>query len=114
MERICIVKSDFLPSASSISFTRNGVSPYSPAYMSNLLSNVSVKQLKQAIKLREKMEVLQSKLDQLLGSSEGLPAAKGKPGRKPKRKMSAAAKAKISAAAKLRWKKAKASGNSRL
>ena len=82
--------------------------------MSNLLSNLSVKQLKKAIKLREKMEVLQTKLDQLLGSSESLPAAKGKPGRKPKRKMSAASRAKIAAAAKKRWAKVKAAGKSRL
>jgi hypothetical protein len=82
--------------------------------MSNLLSNLSVKQLKQAIKLREKMEVLQSKLDHLLGSSESTTTVKGKRGRKSKRKMSAAAKAKISAAAKLRWKKARAAGKSRL
>lgn len=82
--------------------------------MSNALSDLSVKQLKKAIKLREKMEALQTKLDQLLGSSENTPVAKGKPGRKPKRRMSAAAKAKISAAAKLRWKKAKAAGKSRL
>jgi hypothetical protein len=85
-----------------------------PDNMSNLLSNLSVKQLKKAIKLREKMEVLQMKLDHILGSSENLPAAKGKRVRKPKRKMSAAAKAKISAAAKLRWKKVKAAGKSRL
>jgi len=60
------------------------------------------------------MEVLQSKLDQLLGPSESKSVATVKPGRKPKRKMSAAAKAKISAAAKLRWKKAKAAAKSRL
>jgi len=82
--------------------------------MSNALSNLSVKQLKKAIRLREKMEVLQAKLDQLLGSSESAPAVKGKRGRKPKRHMSAAAKAKISAAAKKRWAKAKAAGKSRL
>jgi hypothetical protein len=82
--------------------------------MSNMLSELSVKQLKQAIRLREKIEALQTKLDHILGSSGTTPAAKGKPGRKPRRKMSAAAKAKISAAAKKRWAKAKAAGKSRL
>jgi hypothetical protein len=85
-----------------------------PENMSNALSNLSVKQLKKAIKLREKIEVLQSKLDQLLGATESLPTAKGKPGRKPKRKMSAASRAKIAAAAKKRWAKVKAAGKSRL
>jgi hypothetical protein len=108
--------------------------------MSNALSNLSVKQLKKAIKLREKMEVLQSKLDQLLGSTESLPATPGKrkvsaagrarmaaaqkarwaglkgekPAKKGKRTMSASAKAKIAASARLRWKKAKAAGKNRL
>jgi hypothetical protein len=82
--------------------------------MSNVLSNLSVKQLKKAIRLREKMEVLQAKLEQILGSADSAPAVKGKRGRKPKRTMSAAAKAKLSAAAKKRWAKAKAAGKSRL
>jgi hypothetical protein len=75
--------------------------------MSNLLSNLSVQQLKQAIKLREKMEVLQAKLDHVFGSSESTPAAKGKPGRKPKNKMSAAGRARIAAAQRARWAKVK-------
>ena len=54
-----------------------------------------------------------AKLNKLLGHEVPTPSG-AKRGRKPKRKMTAAGKAKISAAAKLRWKKAKAAGKSRL
>ena len=64
---------------------------------SSLLSNVSVKQLKRAIVIRQRMEKLEGQLADVLGSS-----ANGQTGR---RTMSPAARAKISAAQKLRWAK---------
>ncbi|HWY78458.1 MAG TPA: hypothetical protein VN281_22785 [Verrucomicrobiae bacterium] len=65
---------------------------------SSLLSNVSVKQLKRVIVIRQRMEKLEGQLTDILGSS----GANGQTGR---RTMSAAARAKISAAQKLRWAK---------
>jgi hypothetical protein len=70
-------------------------------------------QLKRAHVIKLRIESLESKLQKIFGG--GTPSYTGaKRGRKPKRKMSAAAKAKISAAAKKRWAKAKAAGKSRL
>jgi hypothetical protein len=107
----------------------------------NNLSNVSVRDLKKAIKIKSKLEILQAQLDAILGGSgpassastpkSGMSAAgrkriaaaqkkrwanlNGKKrGPKGKRKMSAAGRARISAAAKRRWKAAKAAGKSRL
>ena len=74
--------------------------------MLNSLSNVSVQQLKRVIAVREKIEALEQKLAQILGSSDTTStlSAAVKPKR---RKMSAAARAKIGAAQKLRWAKQK-------
>jgi|SRR5579872_1208579 len=112
--------------------------------MTTTLANISVKELQQALTIREKIESLQAELDHVLGDSQ--PAAAGRAGKrhvsasararmakaqrarwaelkvnaaggkasKPRRKMSAAAKARLSAAAKQRWKAAKAAGKSRL
>ena len=75
---------------------------------SNLLANVSLQQLKQAVRIREKIETLEKELSRIIDeqpstAKTGAPA----PNRK-RRKMSAAARAKISAAAKARWAKARA------
>ena len=110
----------------------------------NTLSDVSVKNLKRAIKIKAKLETLQSRLDAILGGSGpassastakgGMSAAGRKrialaqkkrwaklkgtgvasSGKKPRRKMSAAARARIAASAKARWAKAKAAGKNRL
>jgi hypothetical protein len=110
----------------------------------NTLSDISVQNLKRAIKIKAKLEVLQAQLDGILGGSgpassaspvkRGMSAAgrkriasaqrkrwaklKGKgvasSGKKPRRKMSPAARARIAASAKLRWAKAKAAGKNRL
>jgi len=111
--------------------------------MNSVLTNVSVRQLKRAITIREKIESLEGELNQLFGSQFGsIPStghgrrkvsaagrarmaaaqkarwAKRKAvaisGNKPRRKMSAAGRAKIAAAARARWKKAKAAGKNRL
>lgn len=82
-------------------------------------------QLKRALKTQRTIESFQTKIDSLTGklskilgggggSDLPIPFKTGKPGRKPKRKMSVAAKAKLSAAAKKRWAKAKAAGRKRL
>ena len=104
--------------------------------MSNLLS-LTVKQLRRAANLKEKIEALNRELASILGAPASIPTKvrkkrgmsaagrarvaaaqrarwakikKAKPTAKApakRRKMSAAAKAKISAAAKARWAKAK-------
>jgi hypothetical protein len=110
--------------------------------MNNALTNVSVRQLKRAIKIKLKLEALQTQFDEIIGSGGEVPApfrkrrmsaagraaiaaaarrrwAKvkskaGKPVKRGKRKMSAAARAKMSAVAKARWQKAKAAGKTTL
>jgi hypothetical protein len=103
--------------------------------MSPNMSTPSTAQLKRAIKIKLKLEALQSQLDGLLGtaSSNGRTtrrkmSAAGrariaagqkarwakKKGTKGKRKMSAAGRARIAAAARARWKAAKAAGRTRL
>jgi len=103
----------------------------------NTVRNVSIKQLKRAVIIREKIDSLQRELTQILGGEIPIrrvgkrkmsAAARARIGAaqrvrwakvkgasaKPKRKMSAAGRAAISAAAKVRWKKAKAAGKTRL
>jgi len=67
----------------------------------NLLTTLSVKNLKQAVAIRERIDRLQRDLDRITGAQ----AAPIKNGARGKRRMSAAARAKISAAAKARWAK---------
>lgn len=69
------------------------------------LGGLSAQQLRKAAALREKIDSLSHQLSRILGSTS-TPAA-AKPARKPKRKMSAAARAKIAAAQKRRWAKQK-------
>ena len=109
--------------------------------MSSDLSAIAISQLKQAIRIKQKIASLTAQLDTLFGhtsssNSNSVPRkgrmsaagraairagqkarwakVKGKAGRKGKRTMSAAARARISASAKRRWKAAKAAGKSRL
>jgi hypothetical protein len=75
---------------------------------SSPLANVTLKQLKQAIAIREKIDALEKEMSRIIGgrpssAKSGAPTAKRK-----RRKMSAAARAKISAAAKARWAKVRA------
>jgi hypothetical protein len=101
--------------------------------MASSLSNISVRDLKKAITLRERIESLERRLAAILGESTS--SANGRRGGntmsaagrariaaaqrrrwaktrkgKGRRKMSAAAKARISAVAKARWAKVKARG----
>ena len=73
--------------------------------MSILLSSLSVKQLRKAVTLKEKIQSLEKEIGRLLGSSTN-PAAHAVP--KKKWKMSAAAKAKLSAKMKMIWARRKA------
>jgi hypothetical protein len=77
--------------------------------MSTSLSSLSAKQLRRAAALKEKIQSLENKLLQMLGSSTNT-VASAVPRRKWK--MSAAGRAKIAAAAKARWAKVKAGKSS--
>lgn len=70
----------------------------------------SVSQLKQALKIAEKLESVEAELASILGESSDAPKAKKGPGRPPKakRQMSAEAREKIAAAQRKRWSKQKA------
>ena len=70
---------------------------------SNILTTLSVKDLKRAVAIRERIDGLQRDMDRITGV-QAVPIKNGAPHRK-KGKMSAAARAKISAAAKARWAK---------
>ena len=79
-------------------------SSYSIAMQNNLLAELSVQQLKQAVTIREKIGDLEDELSRIIG--RGSPGVKkATPARKGR--MSAAARAKISAAMKARWAKRK-------
>ena len=82
--------------------------PLLEAMTTNLLAQLSVKQLKRALVIREKIGTLEGQLDKILGAERPLAAAPRR-----RRKLSAAAKAKISAAAKARWAKFRATKGSK-
>jgi hypothetical protein len=69
----------------------------------NLLAQLSVKQLKSAVSIRERIHALEGELNKILGGESPRAAAPRK-----KRRLSAAAKARISTAAKARWAKLRA------
>ena len=70
----------------------------------NIMTTLSVSQLKRAVAVRIQIDRLHNQLDKIVGVQVA-PAKNGSP--RKKRRMSAAARAKISAAAKARWAKAK-------
>jgi hypothetical protein len=70
----------------------------------NSIANLSAKQLRRAANIKDKIQSLENKLNQILGSPEKTVAAVAPI---KKRKMSAAGRAKIAAAQKARWAKAK-------
>src|SRR5438132_10748055 len=70
---------------------------------SNLLTTLSVKSLKQAVAIRERIDRLQRDLGRITGA-KAAPVKNGAPRRK-KGKKSAAARARISAGMKARWAK---------
>ena len=70
---------------------------------SNPLTTLSVKDLKRAVAIRERIDGLQRDLDRITGA-QAAPVRNGAP-RRRKRRMSAAARARISAAMKARWAK---------
>src|SRR6266513_1734817 len=72
----------------------------------NLLTTLSVKDLKQVVAIRERIDGLQRDLDRITGA-QAAPVRNGARRRK-KGKMSAAARARISAGMKARWAKRRA------
>jgi hypothetical protein len=72
--------------------------------MFTTLSNISVRQLKRAVTVRERIEKLEQELQAILGDAPTEGSSTGKVGR---RKMSASARAKIGAAQRARWAKQK-------
>ena len=74
---------------------------------SNLLRTMSVKNLKRAVAIRERIDGLQRDLDRITGA-QAAPVKNGAPRRRQKRRMSAAARARISAMMKARWRKFRA------
>src|SRR5882724_4902707 len=71
------------------------------------LSTISVKQLKRAVALRERIEKLQNKLADALGDAETLSGSTPTGRRGGRRKMSAAARARIGDAQRARWARQK-------
>jgi hypothetical protein len=80
----------------------------------NPLLTLTAKQLKRAVRVRERIESLENKLDRILGTETPPAAVSGARKAKRRRKMSVAARAKLSAAAKARWKTVKARGGKSL
>ena len=71
----------------------------------NLLTTLSVQELKRAVAIRERLDGLENELDRITGSA----AARAKNGAaRKKRRLSPAARARISAAMKARWAAKKA------
>jgi hypothetical protein len=70
----------------------------------NAISNLTSTQLRQAASLKEKIQTLEKRLGQILGSS--IPSA-AQDAPKRRRKMSAAGRARIVAAQRARWAKRK-------
>jgi hypothetical protein len=72
------------------------------------LTNISASGLRKAAAIKDKIEELQSELENLLGSGGNGRVAPPSDGRKKERTMSRAARAKIAAAQRARWAKLKA------
>ena len=69
-------------------------------------STVSITTLKEAVQIKEQIEKLESRLSQILGGT-ATTATKSAPGKKGRRKFSAATVAKMRAAQQARWAKIK-------
>lgn len=77
------------------------------------IMDISTAELRRALRVKEQIESLQKELNSLLGVSNG--GRRGRMvsngvtlGRRPRRRMSAAARARIAAAQRARWAKVKA------
>jgi hypothetical protein len=81
------------------------------SFMSNLLANLSVRQLVKAIKLREKIDALVNELNKVAGADFSAPFGTG---RKKRKGMSAAGRARVAAAQKIRWAKLKGKTGARV
>ena len=72
------------------------------------ITTLSAGQLREAARIKDKIEELQNELTKIFGHAVGNGSPAVKAPKKGRRKMSAAAKAKIAAAQKARWAKWKA------
>jgi hypothetical protein len=72
----------------------------------DLLAELSLQQLQQAVTIREKIEDLEKKLDRIVGGRLST-AGTAAPRRRRKRRFSAAARARLSASMKAKWAKRK-------
>jgi 3-methyladenine DNA glycosylase Tag len=84
--------------------------------MTSSLINLSAQQLRKAASIQEKIEELQKQIESILGAAPVTPkaASLAKAPAKPKRKLSAAARAAMSKRLKARWAKRKAAGKKAL
>src|SRR5262245_24276201 len=97
--------------------------------LNSSLADLTTAQLRRAVAIKERIDVLNNELLALLGASESKSTGRGRPKmssiirrgaavpqptKMERRKFSAGARAKMRAAAKARWAAAKASGRSRL
>jgi len=86
----------------------------------NSLTDLSSRELRRAAAIKDRIAKLETELARLLRSRVEATIGRGsrpqKPARRrrPRRRMSAAARAKLAAAARARWKKVKAAGKSTL
>jgi hypothetical protein len=69
--------------------------------MSSSLSDISIRDLKKAVVIRQRIETLEQKLAAILGEAKSTTRTSG--GRGGRRTMSPAARARIAAAQRLRW-----------
>jgi hypothetical protein len=76
------------------------------------IANLTVRELKRALSIRERIESLEKKLQGIFGGTEDVTTTN----RRQKRRggMSPAGRARIAAAMKARWRKAKRAGRSSL
>jgi hypothetical protein len=80
---------------------------YSVVEASWLCGVQRIKQLKQAVAIREKLERLEKELSRIVGDQSSTAKAGAPAPKRKRRKMSAAARAKLSASMKARWAKRK-------
>ena len=72
--------------------------------MTKRIADLSVEQLREVVEIKEKIALLETKLSRRVGDGK---TARNNPGKKKKRKMSAAARKRIADAQKKRWAKQK-------
>src|SRR5262245_13166319 len=90
------------PAKGASSLDLNICLPLLIGMQTNILTNVSLQQLKQIVAIREQIEGLEQELDRIVGRELSAPATTTSRPRK-KRRLSAAGRARLSAIMKARW-----------